>query len=202
MTERSIAHGSFTVTRQYPHAPSKVFACWADPAIKRKWYGGPENDGGIFEFRNGGREFNGGKGPNGEAFGIDIQGFPGGGHLRLADLVGGGGGTGGRTDPLVFPRSPQADSMRAHSMSDRKSKVGNRRAQFGRSARTAGALPARGIMPCHAASRTRRPRPVAGWVVAGFCGETAGRSDPPCRGVASPENSPRNRRIASNRAGC
>jgi uncharacterized protein YndB with AHSA1/START domain len=73
MTERSIAHGSFTVKRTYPHAPAKVFACWADPAIKRKWYGGPENDGGVFEFRNGGREFNGGKGPNGELFGIDIR---------------------------------------------------------------------------------------------------------------------------------
>lgn len=75
MVERSIAHGSFTVKRNYPYPRAKVFAAWADPDIKRRWYGGPvqEDDKRIFEFRNGGREFNGGLGPNGERYGIDIR---------------------------------------------------------------------------------------------------------------------------------
>ncbi len=75
MTERSIAHGSFTVKRSYLHPPAKVFRYWADPALKRRWYGGPEqeDDKRVFEFRNGGREFNGGKGPNGEPYGIEIR---------------------------------------------------------------------------------------------------------------------------------
>lgn len=73
MTERSIAHGSFTVKRTYPHPVGKVFACWADPAVKRRWYGDPEFAGGVFEFRNGGREFRGGAGPQGEPFGVDIH---------------------------------------------------------------------------------------------------------------------------------
>jgi uncharacterized protein YndB with AHSA1/START domain len=75
MAERSIAHGSFTVKRSYPHPPAKVFRYWADPALKRRWYGAPEQDDDrrVFEFRNGGREFNGGKGPNGEQYGVDIR---------------------------------------------------------------------------------------------------------------------------------
>jgi uncharacterized protein YndB with AHSA1/START domain len=75
MTERSIAHGSFTVKREYAHAPAKVFKYWADPALKRRWYGGPEQDDDkrVFEFRNGGREFNGGKGPNGERYSTEIR---------------------------------------------------------------------------------------------------------------------------------
>ena len=63
MTERSIVHGSFTVKRTYPHSPAKVFNAWADPAIKRQWYGGPVQDDTrrVFEFQIGGRENNFGK---------------------------------------------------------------------------------------------------------------------------------------------
>lgn len=75
MVERSIAHGSFTVKRSFPHPRAKVFAAWADPDIKRRWYGGPvqDDDKRIFEFRNGGREYNGGLGPNGERYGVDMR---------------------------------------------------------------------------------------------------------------------------------
>jgi uncharacterized protein YndB with AHSA1/START domain len=63
MVERSIIHGSFTVKRNYPHAVGKVFRAWSDPAIKRKWYGGPDQDDSrrVFEFKPGGRENNFGK---------------------------------------------------------------------------------------------------------------------------------------------
>jgi uncharacterized protein YndB with AHSA1/START domain len=75
MVERSIAHGNFTVRRSYPHPRTKVFAAWADPDIKRRWYGGPvqDDDKRVFEFRNGGREYNGGLGPNGERYGVEIR---------------------------------------------------------------------------------------------------------------------------------
>lgn len=63
MTERSIAHGSFTVTRSYPASPARVFRAWSNPEFKRKWFGSPNegNSGDIFDFRVGGREFSTGK---------------------------------------------------------------------------------------------------------------------------------------------
>ena len=63
MTERSIAHGTFTVERTYKHPPSTVFGAWANPANKRQWFGTPEEGTPehIFEFKVGGREFNEGK---------------------------------------------------------------------------------------------------------------------------------------------
>lgn len=58
MAERSIAHGSFTVKRTYPVPPARVFAAFADPAIKGKWFGDPEKESvaDVFEFRTGGLE--------------------------------------------------------------------------------------------------------------------------------------------------
>ena len=58
MTERSIAHGSFTVKRTYPVPPARVFAAFADPSIKGKWFGDPEKESvaEIFEFKVGGLE--------------------------------------------------------------------------------------------------------------------------------------------------
>lgn len=60
MTEHSIAHGSFTVERTYKHAPSKVFAAWANPEFKRQWFGSPDPNKpkDEMDFRVGGREFN------------------------------------------------------------------------------------------------------------------------------------------------
>jgi uncharacterized protein YndB with AHSA1/START domain len=58
MTERSIVHGSFTVERRYKASPEKVFQAWADPELKRQWFGAPEegNPKHTFDFRVGGRE--------------------------------------------------------------------------------------------------------------------------------------------------
>jgi len=74
MTERSIAHGSFTVTRSYPAKPSRVFKAWANPEFKRKWFGSPKEDDptSIFEFRVGGREYNAGKFGN-DTFTFDVR---------------------------------------------------------------------------------------------------------------------------------
>jgi uncharacterized protein YndB with AHSA1/START domain len=55
MTERSIAHGTFVLERTYPATPARIFRAWADPAIKRRWFGGGAEPK-IFEFREGGRE--------------------------------------------------------------------------------------------------------------------------------------------------
>lgn len=55
MTERSIAHGTFVLERTYPASPARVFRAWADPAVKKRWFGdGSEPK--IFDFREGGRE--------------------------------------------------------------------------------------------------------------------------------------------------
>lgn len=63
LTDRSITHGSFTVTRLYPARPARVFAAWANPEFKRKWFGSPDPAKAehIFEFRVGGREYTSGK---------------------------------------------------------------------------------------------------------------------------------------------
>jgi uncharacterized protein YndB with AHSA1/START domain len=60
MTDRSIAHGSFTVERSYKHPPAKVFSAWANPEFKRQWFGSPSPDRpkDVMDFRVGGREYN------------------------------------------------------------------------------------------------------------------------------------------------
>ena len=76
MAERSIVHGNFTVQRTYETAPpAKVFKAWADPDLKRQWFGNPDpaNPKSIFEFKVGGREYNEGKGPNGATFTYDVR---------------------------------------------------------------------------------------------------------------------------------
>jgi uncharacterized protein YndB with AHSA1/START domain len=63
MTERSVTHATFTVERTYDASPARVFAAWAEPAAKARWFGDPDQGVEEFEldFRIGGREFNRGK---------------------------------------------------------------------------------------------------------------------------------------------
>jgi uncharacterized protein YndB with AHSA1/START domain len=63
MTERSVTHATFTVERTYDVSPARVFAAWAEPAAKARWFGDPDQGVEEFEldFRIGGREFNRGK---------------------------------------------------------------------------------------------------------------------------------------------
>jgi uncharacterized protein YndB with AHSA1/START domain len=62
VTERSVEHATFVAERTYDASPSRVFAAWADPAAKARWFGPAkeEGDGAEFEldFRIGGRELN------------------------------------------------------------------------------------------------------------------------------------------------
>ena len=38
MKERSVTHSTFVIERSYPVTPQKVFAAFADPAQKRRWF--------------------------------------------------------------------------------------------------------------------------------------------------------------------
>ena len=67
MTERSIAHGTFTVERHYPASPARVFKAWADPKVKAKWFGTSPEDTKEFDFRVGGREY-----AEGNGFSFDV----------------------------------------------------------------------------------------------------------------------------------
>jgi uncharacterized protein YndB with AHSA1/START domain len=59
MTDRTTTHASFTLERVYPVRPARVYAAWADPALKARWFGGGD-DWTPFErtsdFREGGTE--------------------------------------------------------------------------------------------------------------------------------------------------
>ena len=71
MTERSVAHASFTIERTYDVAPERVFAAFANPAAKRRWFVEGEGwhiDKFEMDFRPGGTEtsvFRFGDGPAG-----------------------------------------------------------------------------------------------------------------------------------------
>jgi uncharacterized protein YndB with AHSA1/START domain len=66
----SVTHATFSVERTYPAPPARVFNAWADPAIKARWFGGPDQPPAEFEldFRVGGRELNRGLGPDGRTY--------------------------------------------------------------------------------------------------------------------------------------
>jgi len=59
MKERSVSHASFEIERSYPVPPARVFAAFADPVKKRRWFR-EEDASETFEFemdfRVGGRE--------------------------------------------------------------------------------------------------------------------------------------------------
>lgn len=52
MNERSIQHATFVIERTYGASPAWVFAAWADPEAKARWFPKPNE----FDFRVGGRE--------------------------------------------------------------------------------------------------------------------------------------------------
>jgi uncharacterized protein YndB with AHSA1/START domain len=59
MTARSVTHATFTVERRYDASPAAVFAAWADPAAKRRWFADAEDwttTGYELDFREGGTE--------------------------------------------------------------------------------------------------------------------------------------------------
>jgi uncharacterized protein YndB with AHSA1/START domain len=57
----SVEHGTFVLERTYDAATGRVFAAWADPEAKARWFGATDFS---LDFRVGGRETNTG-GPEG-----------------------------------------------------------------------------------------------------------------------------------------
>jgi uncharacterized protein YndB with AHSA1/START domain len=60
MSERSVAHGTFTIERTFDVPPARVFAAWAEPKAKASWFAGPAGQWKQLlrqmDFRIGGRE--------------------------------------------------------------------------------------------------------------------------------------------------
>jgi uncharacterized protein YndB with AHSA1/START domain len=40
---RTVTHHVFTIVRELPHAPARVFAAWADPKAKAAWFAAPRS---------------------------------------------------------------------------------------------------------------------------------------------------------------
>jgi uncharacterized protein YndB with AHSA1/START domain len=60
MTDRSVTHATFSLERFYEAPPARVFAAWADPDAKARWFAGPAAEHDL-DFRVGGREVNRGR---------------------------------------------------------------------------------------------------------------------------------------------
>lgn len=74
MTDRTVVHATFVIERSYPAAPARVFAAWADPTAKSRWFAGPDEwQAGPHEldFRVGGREQVSGGPPGGPVHTFD-----------------------------------------------------------------------------------------------------------------------------------
>jgi uncharacterized protein YndB with AHSA1/START domain len=59
MITESVVHSTITIERTYPVAPERVFAAWADPKQKRRWFAEGEGWSVLqfeLDFREGGRE--------------------------------------------------------------------------------------------------------------------------------------------------
>ena len=76
MTERSVTHATFVIERTYDAPPARVFAAFADPAIKKRWFASPDEMGAAehdIDFRVGGREINRGGPPGGPTYSFDAR---------------------------------------------------------------------------------------------------------------------------------
>jgi uncharacterized protein YndB with AHSA1/START domain len=68
ITKRNTTHATFVIERDYRHPPTEVFAAFASPQSKAKWFVGPENwdkSNHNLDFRIGGKESVGGGPPGG-----------------------------------------------------------------------------------------------------------------------------------------
>ncbi|WP_219834829.1 SRPBCC family protein [Paenibacillus sp. R14(2021)] len=64
MNDYSVNNDTFFIARTYKAAPERVFAAWADPALKANWF--PKAD--VFDFRIGGLEIIQMAAPDGTVF--------------------------------------------------------------------------------------------------------------------------------------
>jgi uncharacterized protein YndB with AHSA1/START domain len=59
MTDRSVTHATISLEHVYDATPAQVFAAWADPALKTRWFTGALDPGAAslrMDFRVGGLE--------------------------------------------------------------------------------------------------------------------------------------------------
>jgi uncharacterized protein YndB with AHSA1/START domain len=59
MTDQAVVHSTFAIERDYPASPARVFAAFADPAQKRRWFAhghGVDATEFTMDFRVGGRD--------------------------------------------------------------------------------------------------------------------------------------------------
>jgi uncharacterized protein YndB with AHSA1/START domain len=70
MSNRSVVHDTFVIERVLASAPAVVFAAFADPLKKAKWFGAPDNGDAALDmnFKVGGTEFNRGGAPGGAVY--------------------------------------------------------------------------------------------------------------------------------------
>jgi uncharacterized protein YndB with AHSA1/START domain len=54
--DHNVTHATFTLERSYPVPPARVFAAWAEPAAKARWFTPGPGFGHELDFRIGGRE--------------------------------------------------------------------------------------------------------------------------------------------------
>jgi uncharacterized protein YndB with AHSA1/START domain len=77
MTERSVTHATFVIERTFDASPARVFAAFADPEAKARWFAGSPEDWESAEyeldFRVGGRERASGGPPGGPAYTFEAQ---------------------------------------------------------------------------------------------------------------------------------
>jgi uncharacterized protein YndB with AHSA1/START domain len=74
MSERSVTHSTFVVERTYDASPDRVFAAWAQPTAKARWFGVPDDTGEYeLDFQIGGREVSRGSAPDGQVYTYDAR---------------------------------------------------------------------------------------------------------------------------------
>jgi len=71
--EPSVTHATFVIERTYPVSPARVFAAFADPAIKARWFGADTVSTVEYtlDFRVGGREISRGTQSDGHTYAYD-----------------------------------------------------------------------------------------------------------------------------------
>ena len=74
-TPRSVTHATFVIERTYQAPPARVFAAFADPAIKSRWFGSPDSPTSdhALDFRVGGRETVRGGSPDGPIYTYEAE---------------------------------------------------------------------------------------------------------------------------------
>jgi uncharacterized protein YndB with AHSA1/START domain len=71
--DHHVTHATFSLERSYPVPAARVFAAWAEPAAKAKWFAAGPHSGHQLDFRVGGREV--------------IRGGPDGGPLMTFETL-------------------------------------------------------------------------------------------------------------------